>query len=108
MSENKSAIRIFIKLVLSILFIGCLWDWPYGYYQMVRFSGMIGFIWLAVIENNKSIKKYVWLASAIMINPIFKIALGREIWNVIDVVWVIIFISTELLGFKSNKKHEKN
>lgn len=34
----------------------------------------------------------IWLASAILVNPIFKIALGREIWNVIDVFWAILLV----------------
>lgn len=103
------SIKILIKIVLSILFIGCLRDWPYGYYQLVRFTGMIGFIWLCVLDKEKPINKYIWLASAILINPIFKIALGREIWNAVDVAWVIIFVLTEIIDFKENKReYEKS
>lgn len=84
-------------------------DWPYGYYQLVRFIGMVGFLWLYFIDKETKFNKYIWLASAILINPIFKIALGRELWNIVDIVWVIIFASSEIVEFKTNKQnHEKD
>ena len=36
-----------IKIILAILFFLCLADMPYGYYQFVRFAGLIGFVILA-------------------------------------------------------------
>ena len=96
-----SKILIFIKILLSILLFGCLFEMSYGYYQLVRFFGMVSFGILAFLtfESNK-VWFVIWLSSAILINPIFKIALGREIWNIIDIIWSIllivsIFIKTE-------------
>ncbi len=84
-----------IKIVLAILFLGCLLDCNYGYYQLVRFLGMVGFGLLAS-DNYKKNKIWfvIWLSSAILINPIFKINLGRFLWNVIDVIWAIILIAS--------------
>jgi hypothetical protein len=64
---------------------------PYGYYQLVRFIGLICFGLLCYYAYLRNDKFYliVWLSSAILINPIFKISLGREIWNVIDIIWFI-------------------
>jgi hypothetical protein len=84
-----------IKIILSILFLVCLLDMPYGYFQLVRFLGMVGFAILAYNDCQKNQTWFViWLASAILINPIFKIALGRDIWNVVDVIWAILLISS--------------
>ena len=84
-----------IKIILAILFIGCLFDWQYGYFQLVRFLGMIGFALLAYKQYKKNDYYFViWLASAILINPFFKIALGRTIWNIIDVIWAILLIGS--------------
>ena len=33
-----------IKIILAFLFVLCLAQMPYGYYQFVRFSGLIGLI----------------------------------------------------------------
>jgi len=82
-----------IKVILTILFIGCLFDMPYGYFQLTRFLGMVGFGILSY--NQYKVNQgwlITWLASAILINPIFKISLGREIWNVVDVIWAILLI----------------
>lgn len=84
-----------IKITLSILFLVCLLDMPYGYFQLVRFLGMVGFAILAYNTYQKNQTWFViWLASAILINPIFKISLGREIWNIVDVIWAILLIAS--------------
>ena len=85
----------FIKIVLIILFIGCLFDWSYGYYQLVRFVGMVGFGILAYYNYQQNKTWFlIWLSSVILINPIFKIALGRELWNLIDIVWAILLTAS--------------
>ena len=85
-----------IKIGLAVLFLGCLAEMPYGYYQLVRFLGMIGFGILAFNENEKGNNGLFifWLLSAILINPIFKISLGRELWNTIDVIWAVILMGS--------------
>ena len=101
---------LIIKIVLAILFVGCLFDWSYGYYELVRFLGMVGFGILAYdnYENNKT-WFVIWLSSAVLINPIFKIAIGRQLWNIVDIIWAIllivsIFIKTENKLNKLNLK----
>lgn len=58
---------------------------------------MIGFAWLAWLEEEKSPRNIIFvlfIASAILINPLFKIALGRSIWNIIDVIWALFLLLT--------------
>jgi hypothetical protein len=77
-----------IKITLAILFFICLADMPYGYYEFVRFAGLVGFAILAYQANDQGKKGEVVLfaALALLFQPFFKIALGREIWNIVDVV----------------------
>lgn len=77
-----------IKLVLSALFKLCLADMPYGYFQIVRFLGMIGFGCFAYSEYEMENKNWMIFhaCSAILINPIVKISLVREFWNIVDVI----------------------
>ena len=77
-----------IKLVLAVLFLLCLADMPYGFYQFVRFLALIGFGILAWEsgQRNYSSEMLVYVALAILFQPLFKIALGRSLWNIIDVV----------------------
>jgi hypothetical protein len=86
--------KIIIKLILTVLFLLCLADWEYGYYQFVRFLGMIGFLLLAGYDKENKAMLTLWISSAILINPFFKIALGRTLWNFVDVVWAIILVAS--------------
>lgn len=77
-----------IKLTLAVLFFVCLFDMPYGYYQLVRFAALIGFSILAYTANEQgqTTEAIVYVCLAILFQPLIKIALGRELWNVVDVV----------------------
>jgi hypothetical protein len=81
---------------------------PYGYFQLVRFIGMTGFILLAYLDKEKEDKAImiIWICSAVLINPIFKIALGRTLWNITDIIWSIILLTTLILEY--NAKRKKN
>ena len=77
-----------IKLILAVLFFVCLLDMPYGYYQLVRFAALIGFAILAYTasEQGQKTEAIVYVSLAILFQPLIKIALGRQLWNVVDVV----------------------
>lgn len=77
-----------IKIILSILFFLCLLQMPYGYFQAVRFIGMLGFILLAYFssQQNDKIEVIIYIALALLFQPFFKVALGRTIWNIMDVI----------------------
>lgn len=84
----KNNLATIIKVVLAGLFFLCLLDMPYGFYQFVRFAGLFGFVILAyqVNEQGKQVEMIIYGALAILFQPFFKIALGREIWNIVDVI----------------------
>lgn len=78
---------------------------PYGYYQIVRFAALVGFAILAYQASEKQNKTemIVYICLAILFQPLLKISLGREIWNVVDVVAGIgliasIFVNKKLQG----------
>lgn len=101
-----------VYIVLSVLLLLCLAPMPYGYYQLVRFIAMTVFgviAWLhyatrhssrlyvtEVQEGNikddsttihsKVSMAIVFGALALLFQPFFKIALGRTLWNIVDVI----------------------
>lgn len=83
-----------IKVILSILFFLSLADMPYGYYQFVRFAGLLGFALLAynAHEQGRQTEMIIYGGLALLFQPFFKIALGRQMWNIVDVVVGIGFI----------------
>lgn len=101
-SQMKLSLQAIIKIVLSILLFLCLLDMPYGFYQFVRFTALIGFGILAykANEQKKQNEMIIFGTLAILFQPFFKIALGREIWNIIDVIVALGLIITL---FKKNE-----
>lgn len=77
-----------IKIILAILFFLCLADMPYGFYQFVRFAGLIGFAILAyqAHEQGRQSEMIIYSGLALLFQPFFKIALGRQMWNIVDVI----------------------
>ena len=81
-------LNISIKIILSSLLFICLLDMPYSYFQLVRFVSFIGFIALAyqAHKNNREKKTIIYCILALLFQPFFKVVLGRELWNLVDVV----------------------
>lgn len=94
-----------IKIVLAILFFLCLVDMPYGFYQFVRFTGLIGFSILAYLANQqgKKTEMIIYAGLALLFQPFFKIALGRQIWNIVDVIIGIGLLITIFLKPKESQ-----
>jgi hypothetical protein len=84
-----------IKILLSILLLVCLFNMPYGYYQVVRFIAMITFAYLAFNADKENNRNEIWIYIflALLFQPFIKIALGRLLWNVVDVIVAIGLIS---------------
>jgi hypothetical protein len=56
--------------------------------SFVRFAGLIGFVILAYQANQqgRQTEMIIYGGLALLFQPFFKIALGREMWNIVDVV----------------------
>ena len=61
---------------------------PYGYFQFVRFAGLVGFVYLAYLANESKQQQVaiLFVCLAILFQPFIKISLGRTLWNIVDVV----------------------
>ncbi|MBO4563877.1 MAG: hypothetical protein J5720_00415 [Bacteroidaceae bacterium] len=80
-----------INIILAALLLLCLAPMPYGYYQVVRFVSMVIFAVMAYRYWTQAQKglAVTFGALALLFQPIFKVALGRMIWNIVDVVVAI-------------------
>lgn len=65
---------------------------PYGYFQLVRFLAAVSFIYFGLNSQNDNTVKYVYFFLALLFQPFIKVALGRQIWNVVDVIIGIVLI----------------
>ena len=84
-----------VFLILAAMMLLCLAPMPYGYFMLVRFVAMVAFGLMAYryYVINKNIAAWVFGLLALLFQPFLKIALGRTIWNVIDVLVAILLIA---------------
>ena len=106
MDKVNKIIELSIKLTLSILFLLCLLHLPYGYYQAVRFFALVGFALLAYFsfQNKQNTATIIYIGLAILFQPLIKIALGRTIWNIVDVIVAIGLLCSIFYNWRKNKK----
>ncbi|MCY7359286.1 MAG: hypothetical protein LH609_17895 [Rudanella sp.] len=85
-----------LKLGIAALLGLCLFDMPYGFYQLVRFMAMVGFGILAFQANEEENQTgtIIYVALAVLFQPLLKISLGRELWNIVDTVVAIGLVVT--------------
>jgi hypothetical protein len=78
---------------------------PYGYYEFVRFAAMLVFAYLGYLSLKESKEGYtfIYIGLALLFQPFFKVALGRFIWNIVDVV-VSVFLIYTIVQDKNNLK----
>ena len=93
-----------IKIGLAILFFLCLLKMPYGFYQLVRFLALVGFAFLAyqAYQEKNTAATFIYIALALLFQPFFKIALGRDLWNIVDVVVGIGLVASLLVQAKND------
>lgn len=96
----------YIQFVFAAMLLLCLADMPYGYYELVRFIAMVLFGYMAMLYYRKeNMPLTITFASlALLFQPFVKIALGRTMWNIVDVVvalfLIVLYIKTR------DKNHE--
>lgn len=91
----RSALALIItELILAALFLGCLAPLPYGYFQLVRFAALVGFLLLAwgYSQRKEQVQMIAALVLAALFQPFAALHLGRVLWNILDVVVAIILV----------------
>ena len=94
-----------INIVLAVLLLLCLAPMPYGYFQFVRLLATIVF---AVMAFRYYRQRIMWLVYAfgtltLLFQPFYKIALGRTIWNIVDVIVAIGLIALFIYEWRRAK-----
>ena len=91
-----------IRLILALLLFLCLADMPYGYYNFVRFVAAFVFAYFAFEYYKKEREglAFTFGALALLFQPFTKLALGRVMWNVVDVVVGLGLVCLAYLEFK--------
>ena len=95
-----------VYLILAALMLLCLLPMPYGYFQLVRFVAMVvfGLMTYQYYIRQKAIASVIFGVLAVLFQPIYKIALGRATWNMIDVFVAVLLIGLFMLEKRLEKK----
>ena len=93
-----------IKVIIAVLLLLCLADMPYGFYELVRFATAAAFVYLSYdyFKSKKDGLGFTVAGLALLFQPFFKVALGRTIWNFVDVIVAVglIYLIVKALGKK--------
>ena len=98
--------RPILKLVIAILLLLCLADMPYGFYTLVRLASAFAFAYLSYdyFKSKKDGLGFIFAALALLFQPFYKFALGRTIWNVVDVIVAVGLLYLLISTFKRKRK----
>lgn len=101
-----------MKYFLIIFLFFAIFDLPYWYYQIIRIFSTIGFAYLSYYDYKKqfNITPWVYGIGAIIFNPIIPIYFGRDLWKIIDLIFIIVLLITLIQDKKlsSNKTRLKD
>lgn len=81
-------------IVASVLLLGALGDWPYGYYQLLRFvvCGVSMYVAFMAYKRQRVWATWLFGIMAILFNPLAPIHLSRELWQPIDFACAVLFV----------------
>lgn len=94
-----------IGLYLAVALLLCLFPMPYDYYTLVRFASMIIFACFAFsfYKEKNTLFMVIAISLAILFQPLAKITLSRDMWNIIDVIVAVALIALWWKGRKATK-----
>ena len=96
-------------VIAALMLLGALGDWPYGYYQLLRWitCGVAVFVAYMAYKWQKIWAVWVFGFVAVLFNPLIPIHLSREIWQPIDAVSALLFFTIALVLKKPVKEKQQ-
>lgn len=75
--------------------------------MLLRVIFTVGFVVLAIRadENKRQTEVFIYVALAILFQPLLKIPLGRNIWNIVDVIVAVGLMMDIGRSFRKTNKN---
>lgn len=82
-------------VIAALILLAALGDWPYGYYQLLRFVVCGAGAYVAWLSYHSQYPWTAWLFGfvAVLFNPLAPVHLSRGIWQPVDLVCAVLFIA---------------
>ena len=83
-----------IQVTGAAVLLLCVLPLPYGFFMLVRVAMTIigGYLAYKYYEKDNTTLVLIFCGIALLFQPFFRIALGRELWLVIDVAISILLL----------------
>lgn len=92
---KKEIIISILSLVYAVMLLMC-WNpnLPYLYFQLIRVIGIVVFALLAYTNYERENMSFaiIFGISLLIIQPFFKVPLGRFNWNILDTIWSVLIV----------------
>lgn len=81
--------------IAALMLLCALGRWPYGYYQLLRWVTCAAAVWVGFLAYGwqKKWATVVFAILAVLFNPLVPIHLSREIWQPIDAISAVLFVT---------------
>lgn len=103
--DTKFAI---VKAIMAVLLLLCLAPMSYSYYMAVRILAMA--IFAIVAWQHYQRKETEWFVTygilALLLQPFLKVALGRGLWNLVDIIAAALLIKEAVRTMKKLNSQE--
>lgn len=96
----------YLHLIIAGMLVLCLLPMPYGFFNLVRMVAAAAFVWWAYNYHKKEKMGLMvtFIALGMLFQPFAKVALGREVWNLVDIAVAAFLAWTWWQEKKTNKK----
>ena len=98
---DSSPVGLTTYLVMLILAFGMgfgLLDNDYGYYVLLKWVSTFGFLYITMQVYNANLNTLTWVFAlfASIYNPILPLALGKELWTIVNIITIGVLMFSVL------------
>jgi hypothetical protein len=79
-------------------------EWPYGYYTLLRLVVCGAGAYTAFVMYQWRKPGLAWLFGliAVLFNPVVTVHLSRQLWQIIDLICAVLFVTVALIAEKKS------
>jgi hypothetical protein len=91
---NKFINSNWLALVAIAMIAGTFGSFPYVFNQLTNWTVAIAALTIALVAKQRGKKIYMWLfiAAAVIFNPVAPIYLTADQWRIADIVAILLFV----------------
>ncbi len=99
--------KYWFVFVAALFLIGALGDWPYAYYQLLRWvvCGVGAYTAFIAYESGRTGWAGLFGLIAVLFNPIVPFYMQRETWQVLDLLAAVPFLVFPFMNKPNGHNH---